>query len=164
MANEILRKIYEHNNWANVAVIEACSRLSEEQLNAEPESATKGSIRMTLWHLVAAQQRYLSRLTGLEPRFNWQAPPKFDELVEAITTTGEGLVALAEQEPSEDLKTQLEGKDYLVKPWVVMVQAINHATEHREQIKSMLTALGVTPPEIDGWTFGEFTGSLVQAT
>jgi uncharacterized damage-inducible protein DinB len=29
-----------------------------------------------------------------------------------------------------------------------MVQSINHATEHREQIKSMLSALGVTPPDI----------------
>jgi uncharacterized damage-inducible protein DinB len=38
---------------------------------------------------------------------------------------------------------------------------INHATEHREQIKSMLSALGVTPPDIDSWDFGEFSGALV---
>jgi uncharacterized damage-inducible protein DinB len=43
-----------------------------------------------------------------------------------------------------------------------MVQAINHATEHREQIKSMLTALGVTPPEIDGWEYGFATDTLVK--
>lgn len=35
--------------------------------------------------------------------------------------------------------------------WVIIVQAINPATEHREQIKSMLSTLGVTPPRIDGW-------------
>jgi uncharacterized damage-inducible protein DinB len=42
-----------------------------------------------------------------------------------------------------------------------MVQIINHATEHREQIKSMLTAMGITPPSIDGWDYGEVTNALV---
>jgi len=41
------------------------------------------------------------------------------------------------------------------------VQVINHAHEHREQICSMLNALGVTPPDMDGWAFGEATGALV---
>jgi uncharacterized damage-inducible protein DinB len=42
-----------------------------------------------------------------------------------------------------------------------MVQIINHATEHREQIKSMLSALGVTPPDIDGWDYGASTNALI---
>jgi uncharacterized damage-inducible protein DinB len=42
-----------------------------------------------------------------------------------------------------------------------MLQVINHATEHREQIKSMLSALGVTPPEIDGWDYAIATNALV---
>ena len=42
-----------------------------------------------------------------------------------------------------------------------MVQIINHATEHREQICSMLTALGVTPPDLDGWDYGEATNALI---
>ncbi len=52
-----------------------------------------------------------------------------------------------------------ETEGWWVDPWVVMLQVINHATEHREQIKSMLTALGVTPPSIDGWDYGEFTNA-----
>jgi uncharacterized damage-inducible protein DinB len=42
-----------------------------------------------------------------------------------------------------------------------MVQIINHATEHREQIKSMLTSLGITPPSIDGWDYGDVMQALV---
>jgi uncharacterized damage-inducible protein DinB len=42
-----------------------------------------------------------------------------------------------------------------------MVQIINHATEHREQIKSMLTALGMVAPDIDGWGYGETTNALI---
>ena len=45
-----------------------------------------------------------------------------------------------------------------------MIQAINHATEHREQIKSMLSALGITPPDIDGWDFGETAKALVPVS
>lgn len=50
---------------------------------------------------------------------------------------------------------------YIVEPWVVMIQTIIHAAEHREQISSMLTSLGVAPPDLDGWSLGEHTHALV---
>ena len=161
MAEGFLEKLFEHNNWANRQIIQACSAMSDELLDAEPLSATKGSIRITLLHLVAAQQGYLSLLTlPVEERFD--VPPAFAELREAASISGEALLALARDEPSEPRKAPLRTMDgYFVEPWVVMVQIINHATEHREQICSMLTALGVTPPGIDGWAYGEFTDALV---
>ena len=160
MTENILGKLFEHNNWANLRIIEACSALSDEQLDAEPQSATKGSIRHTLVHLVASQQGYLSLLTlPVEARLG--VPPAFAELQKAASISGAGLLALARDGPGKPLKTQLQTKDgYLVEPWVVMVQAINHATEHREQISSMLSALGVTPPDLDGWSYGEVTNAL----
>ena len=51
-----------------------------------------------------------------------------------------------------------------MEPWVILVQAINHATEHREQINSMLSALGITPPDLDGWSYGEAIQALVPVT
>jgi len=63
MTENFLEKLFEHNNWANLQIIQACSALSDEQLDAEPQSVTKGSIRRTLLHLVASQQGYLSLLT-----------------------------------------------------------------------------------------------------
>jgi uncharacterized damage-inducible protein DinB len=60
------------------------------------------------------------------------------------------------------MKGQLQTRDgFYVEPWVIMVQVINHATEHREQIKSMLSSLGITPPDLDGWNYGEFTNALL---
>src|SRR3972149_2089079 len=161
MTENILEKLLEHNNWANRQIIQACSALRDEQLDAEPQSATAGSIRLTLFHLVNAQQGYLSLLTlPVEARHN--VPPTFAELQKAASISGEGLLALARADPSKHLKARLRTKDgYFVEPWVVMVQVINHATEHREQIKSMLSALGVTPPNIDGWDYGEVTNSLI---
>ena len=161
MTENFLEKIFEHNNWANQKIIQACYALSDEQLDAEPHSVTKGTIRRTLVHLVSSQQSYLRTLTlPLEERR--QSPTvEFSELQESASKSGEGLLALAkgEQKPFD---SRLQTRDgYYVEPWVLMVQIINHATEHREQIKSMLSALGVTPPDIDGWDYGEATNALI---
>jgi uncharacterized damage-inducible protein DinB len=156
-----LVKLFEHNNWANIQIIQACSALSDEQLDAEPQSATIGSIRRTLLHLVASQQGYLSLLT-LPVDTRRDAAPPFAELHKAASISGEGFLALARDEPSKHLKTQLRTTDgYFVEPSVVKVQAINHATEHREQISSMLSALGVAAPDLDGWAYGEVTNALI---
>ncbi len=163
MAETVLAKVFEHNNWANSQIIQVCSDLSGEQLDAEPQSATHGSIRRTLVHLVTAQQGYLRLLTlPLEDRLAPVAPPPFAELQNVAHNSGEALLALAREEASRSLKGQLQTQDgFFVEPWVVMVQVINHATEHREQINSMLSALGVTPLDLDGWCYGEATEALI---
>ena len=161
MFTNILEKIFEHNNWANLKIIEACYALSDAQLDAVPQTATKGTIRRTLEHLVHSQQHYLDLLT-LPVEARLKTKPAFAELVQVANTSGEKLIALVRGEPNQFPTTRIQTEDgYWVEPWVVMVQIINHATEHREQISSMLTALGVTPPDMDGWSIGDATHALV---
>jgi uncharacterized damage-inducible protein DinB len=161
MNENFLVKLFEHNNWANQQIIQACTDLNDEQLDAEPNSATIGSIRRTLVHLVSAQQGYLSLLT-LPVAARKRVSLPFAELEESARRSGEGLLALARNESGQQLNSQLQTTDgYQVDPWVVMVQVINHATEHREQINSMLSALGITPPDLDGWSYGEATKALM---
>ena len=159
MTGNILEKIFEHNNWANQKIIEACRALNDEQLDAEPQSVTKGTIRRTLLHLVHSQQGYLLLLTRpVDQRMN--DAPTFDEFSESARKSGEGLLKLAsgEQKPFASRLATTDG--FYTEPWVVMLQVINHATEHREQICSMLSDLGITPPDMDGWSYGEATGAL----
>jgi len=163
MTENFLVKLFEHNNWANLETIRACSALSDEQLDAAPHSATKGTIRRTLVHLVSSQRGYLALLTqpvGARPK----GSVAFADLAESARASGEGLLALVSAEAREPLKTLQTTDGYFVEPWVVLVQIINHATEHREQINSMLTSLGVTPPNLDGWSYGEVTKALVPIT
>jgi len=162
MDESTLVKLFEHNNWANAEIIQACAALSDEQLDAEPGSATRGSIRITLTHLVASQGGYLSLLT--QPVETRRDPaPAFDELLESARKSGQGLLALAKGEQKPIRPARIQTRDgYLVDPWVVMLQVINHATEHREQIKSMLTALGAAPPNLDGWSYGEVARALTK--
>jgi uncharacterized damage-inducible protein DinB len=160
MTDNFLEKLFEHNNWANQEIIQACYALSDEQLDAEPHSVTKGTIRRTLLHLVHSQQGYLSLLTmPVDQRPD--VAPTFAELQESAHLSGEGLLKLArgEQKPFESRLITKDG--FYTQPWVVMLQIINHATEHREQIKSMLSALGVTPPNIDGWDYAEANNALI---
>ena len=161
MNDNFLVKLFEHNNWANLQIIQACSALSDAQLDSEPKSATMGSIRTTLVHLVTAQRGHLALLT-LPVEARPDTPVAFAELQESAIKSGEGLLALARNEPVKPQKTQLRTMDgHFVEPWLVMVQVITHATEHREQIKSMLSSLGITPPEINGWSYGEAINAII---
>lgn len=160
MTENILARLFEHNNWANEQIIQVCAGLSDEQLDAAPQSAALGSIRSTLTHLVAAQRGYLNLLT-LPPEARTRTPLAFSELQESARRSGAGLLALAQD--TSQLTRQIQSTDgYLIAPWVVMVQVINHATEHREQINNMLSALGITPPSLDGWSYGEVTNAIIS--
>jgi uncharacterized damage-inducible protein DinB len=163
MPQEMLARLFEHNHWANLQIIDICLGMSDEALDAEPPAAAYGSIRSTLLHLVRAQQGYLRLLTvPLEERLE-RVELDFHDVRSSAKASGEGFVALAQDAAALDAMSQVETSDgYRVDPWVIVVQAINHATEHREQIKLMLTALGHTAPDLDGWTYGEATGALVS--
>ena len=98
MTDNILGKLFEHNNWANEQIILACSALTDEQLDAPPQSATEGSIRSTLLHLVSAQYGYLRLLTlPLEERQD-RVTVQFSELGESLKGSGEKLLELARDE------------------------------------------------------------------
>jgi len=162
MIENILAKLFEHNHWANLSIIEACSALSDEQLDAEPQTVVKGTVRETLTHLVSSQRGYLALLTRpVEERLH-RTPLDYADLPEVARVSGEGLIAFVWDNPEKNLKPQLQTSDgFHVEPWVILVQIINHAHEHREQICSMLNALGVTPPGMDGWSYGEATSAFV---
>lgn len=161
MSENVLAKLFEHNNWSNMKIIQACSALSDEQLDAAPQSATEGSIRSTLLHLVSAQYGYLRLLTLPVEQRRERVPVEFADIEKSLKESGEKLLELAKDASKLSTNRLQTRDDYWVEPWVVMVQIINHATEHREQVKSMLTALGMEPPSIDGWDYGDSVKALV---
>ncbi len=165
MPASLLERLMEHNNWANDQIIQACLSLTDQQLDAAPGSATMGTIRETLSHLVKSQRGYYRLLTmPVEERRKAGPELTFDQLRGTAAESGKSLLSLLGNEKDLAAKGRVHTTDdFWVDPWLVIVQVINHATEHREQIKSMLTALGVTPPEVDGWAYGEVTRSVVPA-
>jgi uncharacterized damage-inducible protein DinB len=43
-----------------------------------------------------------------------------------------------------------------------LLQAVNHSTEHRSPVATMLTQLGIEPPAMDGWAYFFASGQLVE--
>ncbi|MCB8968338.1 MAG: DinB family protein [Ardenticatenaceae bacterium] len=162
MTENILARLIEHNNWATLQIFDVCATLTAAQLDFEPQSAVRGTIRETLRHLVLSQEDYTAMLTTFDHPPEREVMPTLVELREIVVQSGRELVALVQDFSSKSLQSQIQVSDgYRVEPWVFIVQAINHATEHREQIKSILSALGVEPPRIDGWMYGRLENALI---
>ncbi len=107
-----------------------------------------------------AQQAYLSLLTiPFEARQKVEL--SFVDLKESAGQSGEALMKLALDADDHRIVAQIRTRDgFIVEPWVILVQAINHAADHRRQISGMMRSLGITPPDLDGWTFGQEMGAL----
>ena len=163
MADKVLTKLIEHNNWANLEMVRACSELDGEQLDAVVGPVAKRSMREELLHLVDAQEDYLAFLT-LPPGARARTPPTFAELEESVRSSGARLLRLAQGEDPALLQESIHDEGYRFEPWVLMVQAINHATEHRRQIAGLMRAIGASPPQLDGWAYGETRGAVVGPT
>ncbi len=150
----ILVKLFEYNRWANVRAVAACAGLADTQLDATVPG-TAGSVRHTLMHIAGAEQRYILRLSGRQPTYGerdgW---PGAERLQQTLEESGRALIALAERaDPDEVLQGEYQGRPYSLPAATVYVQAINHATEHRAQIATILTQQGVEPPDCSGWAW-----------
>ena len=162
MTENVLARLIEHNNWANLQIFHTCETLTEEQLDFEPQAAVRGTIRETLQHLVLSQEDYTSMLTTFDHPYKREIVPTLSELREVVVRSGRELVSLVQDHANKSLQSQIHVSDgYRIEPWVFIVQVINHATEHREQIKSIMSVLGVEPPRIDGWMYGRQENALI---
>lgn len=152
-----LRAIFEHNGWANEALIEACRGLSPEQYGTSVVGGY-GDLGGTLAHIASGEAFYVLLMSGWRPFTRWQQddpfPGNVDELLDVVRETGRRLVEIAEAHIGREEIERDPGE--LIPASVILTQAINHATEHRAQAATILTQLGIRPPSIDGWHYGGF--------
>ena len=147
--------LFRHNQWANVRLFEACAGLTDEQLD-QKIVGTYGSIRNTLEHIARSEAGYLHRITTGQPLpRDVNAPVQTArDLLESVRSSGAGFVAAAPAVAAgASVTIDWQGRPRAVPLVVLLTQAINHATEHRSQIMATLTQLGITPPDLDGWTY-----------
>ncbi|RIK42270.1 MAG: hypothetical protein DCC58_11255 [Chloroflexi bacterium] len=156
--SENLVELCRHNAWANERLFAACEGLSEAQLDATL-SGTFGSIRDTLLHIVGAQERFVTALAEAGPVlvFREREPfPGVAALREIARNSSAALGELAAQaQPGATATTPHRGVYYTLPVWLLLLQALTHATEHRTQVAAILTQQGIQPPGMDGWTYHE---------
>lgn len=154
-ATDTLATIFSHNLWANLRLLERCAELSDEQLDSSIPAA-HGSIHDTLQHIVTAEQSYFSRISTGQPRRRPEGAPPMTiaEMMESTRETGSSLIEWASKVQADDtVQLDWEGTPRDVPKTIILTQVINHATEHREQVKAILTQLGIQPPDLQSWSY-----------
>jgi len=152
---DTLTTLFSHNLWANLRLLERCAALTSEQLEATIPGAY-GTIADIWQHIVTSEQSYFSRIsTGQRLNRPADAPPlTMGEMMDSLRKTGSGLIEWASKVQAEDMvQIDWDGTPRDVPKTIILTQVINHATEHREQIKAIMTQLGIEPPDLQGWAY-----------
>jgi uncharacterized damage-inducible protein DinB len=159
MTASLLHDSMAHHIWASERLIDACEALTPEQLRA-PAPGTYGPIIATLAHMVGSDGWYLTFFRDWTNAIGEDEDVTLAELRSAITTNGAAwMEVLAEDLDGEaDMVEHGDGWNSHAPTGFRLAQVIHHGTDHRSQVCTALTSLGVEPPEIDLWAYGEATG------
>jgi uncharacterized damage-inducible protein DinB len=167
MSRSILDDAFGHHVWATLTLIDACLTLTPEQLETTVPG-TYGSIIETMRHTVGADVAYLFVLTdGRRPAVDEaeETAMGLRELKSAMEANGPFWSALLEQDLDPDtviIRRRDDGSEGHAPLGIRLAQAIHHGTDHRSQICTALTTLGIEPPDIDVWSYAWKDGRLVE--
>ena len=164
MSRPILADALDHHVWATLKVIDACLALTEDQL-ATNVPGTYGSILDTLRHLVGADASYLNLLSeGRVAMIDEESTP-LAELRPVMVANGPAwtdVVAAASDPEIVITRHREDGSTSSAPLGVRLAQVVHHGTDHRSQVCTALTSLGITPPEIDVWDMAWSQGRLAE--
>jgi uncharacterized damage-inducible protein DinB len=159
-----LADAFGHNTWATLRILDACQSLSAEQLDAAVVGIY-GSILTTLRHLVASDRSYLELLSD-------GAVEDVDEetldlasmraVIEANDPIWQEVIGGDIDPERVVVRHRDDGSESSAPLGVRLAQVIHHGTDHRSQICTVLTSIGIQPPEIDVWDYAEQDGRLGQ--
>jgi uncharacterized damage-inducible protein DinB len=154
-----LPDFFRYNLWANLRLLDECAKLSDAQLDATP-IGTLRSVREILLHMLDSEEGYAGHVTGAYPipRLRELTTfPGLDELRRRVQGSGERLIAFAEQTTPEELDRilHLDGGTYDAPVFVVAIQAIQHAIDHRSQIATLLSQQGIELPDLAPWGYND---------
>jgi uncharacterized damage-inducible protein DinB len=165
VAGSLMDDAFAHHVWATLRLIDVCRTLSPEQLEA-PVPGTYGPIIVTFRHLVGADSWYLFDITGDPARRVEDEDMDLDRLRAVMEADGPAWAAYLATTPDPNtLLTEVDEDDGYERDAMVgvrLAQALHHGTDHRSQICTALTSLGVEPPSIDAWDHGVATGRVIE--
>lgn len=165
MSSSLLEAAFAHHVWATLRVIDTCLDLSSKELQTSVVG-TRGPILETLRHFVRGDSEYLFILTG-EPAFDiGRGHIALPELRVVMERTGSGWSEFLSRPLDPDAMVrevdETDGYERSAPIGFRLAQALHHGTDHRSQICTALTTLGVEPPAIDVWNFGLDINRIVE--
>lgn len=166
MSRSLMADAFAHHVWATERVLEACDGLTDEQL-ATTVPGTYGSILDTMRHTVDADCSYLFVIGGGSHADIGMELETMDlaGLRAEWATHGVAWTAILDSQPDPDeqlIRHRDDGSSTRAPKGLRMAQALHHGTDHRSQIATALTQLGIEPPDIDLWAYGEVHGRVSE--
>ena len=161
MTGSMLDDAFAHHIWATERLIDTCEALDPQQLDALAPG-TYGSIHRTLHHLVESDRWYLrfyqpaDTLGAIEE----EPPLSLAELRAEWSRNGGAWTQVIASQTDPDADVVERGEDWVFHAPSAfrLAQVIHHGTDHRSQVCTVLSTLGIEPPEIDVWAYGDATG------
>ncbi len=164
MSGTVLRDAFRHQAWATLTLLDACAALTPEQLT-EPVPGTYGPILDGLRHIVDGEASYLNALTGgafPQPQTDSMDLADLRRAVE--TAMAAWLTYLKTDIDPAAMVEEVSDDGYrrAAPAGIRLAQALHHGSDHRSQICTALTGLGIEPPLIDVWDFGAADGRITE--
>ncbi|HEX6843941.1 MAG TPA: DinB family protein [Actinomycetota bacterium] len=164
MSRSTLDDAFGHHVWATLRVIDACLALEPAQLETSVPG-TYGSIIDTARHLVGADASYLFVNSGGRTSPIDEDAMDLAALRAQMETHGDAWASVlaGDHDPGEVLvRHRDDGSSTEAPRSIRLAQALHHGTDHRSQICTALTALGVEPPAIDVWDYAAADDRLAE--
>lgn len=165
MSSSLLEAAFAHHVWATTRVIDACLDLSVEELETSV-IGTRGPILETLRHLVLSDAFDLFTLTDDRAFFIDDEDLSLIEVRVIMERSGLGWAEYISRplDPDEVVREvdPTDGYQRWAPVGFRLAGVLDHGTDHRSQVCTALTALGVEPPKIDVSDFGLGTGKIVE--
>jgi uncharacterized damage-inducible protein DinB len=160
MTRSLLADAFDHHVWATLRLLDTCLALDPTQLETTVPG-TYGSILSTMRHIVGADASYLFVLTEGHVQPIEEDGMDLPQLRAAMVGFGPGWSELLAQTLDPDeirVRHRDDGSEFYAPLGIRLAQVPHHGTDHRSQICTALTALGIEPPLIDVWDFAEAHG------
>ena len=164
MTKTLLDDAIAHHMWATLQVMDVCAGLDAEQLEAT-SPGTYGSLLDTLRHIVSADSGYLFAMTGgkVQPIDEKHMDlAELRKITEGFTSEYASLLATDLDPDRVVVRHRDDGSETHAPLGIRLAQVVHHGTDHRSQICTILTTLGVEPPAIDVWDFADQDGRLTE--
>jgi uncharacterized damage-inducible protein DinB len=159
-----LEDAFGHHVWATLRVLDECLALGPERLETAVPG-TYGSILDTARHIVGADSSYLFAMTGGRIPLideDHMDLPELRATMEGYGAAWSSLLAADLDPEAVVVRRRDDGSETHAPVSIRLAQALHHGTDHRSQICTALTTLGVEPPAIDVWDFCEQDRRLVE--
>ena len=147
--------LYNYNAWSNARILDAASRVTQEEFLATAP-VPHGGLQRTLVHTLFAEWIWRNRWEETPPTFSLkqQEFPTFESLQARSAYEETRLMKFVENLTDEGLYRRFkyistEGYPHERVLWETMAHLVNHGTQDKTEAAAILTSFGHSPGDID---------------